>query len=251
MTATVTVGDSPSSNVSQEPDSSRPTVVAGVLLFVAGATVLMGIITAEALYPAAYNTHTQSVSDLAAMRPSNIVRQPSADIFNLTMIFGGLAISLAAYFLLRAANARRTTVPLAVLGLGMIGVGIFPGNQLAPHTLFSMIAFTAGGIGAILTARMHTGALRLLHTGLGVISLASLAYRRSPVFELDACGTARRRRHRTMGRISRRLVDCHPRGISGRNAENLGLPEGGGQLIARDRAPAGVILHWLPAGRRR
>jgi hypothetical membrane protein len=162
MTVTVTVGDSPpSSNVPQEPDSSRPTIAAGVLLFVGGAAVLMGIITAEALYPAAYNTHAQSVSDLAAMRPNNIVRQPSADIFNLTMIFAGLAISIAAYLLFRAGNARRTTVPLAVLGLGMIGVGIFPGNHLALHTLFSMIAFTAGGIGAILTARMHTGALRL------------------------------------------------------------------------------------------
>jgi hypothetical membrane protein len=197
MTAIVTEGDSPSSKVRQEPDSSRPTVVAGVLLFVGGATVLMGIITAEALYPAAYNTHSQSVSDLAAMRPSNIVRQPSADIFNLTMIFAGLAIGIAAYFLFRAGNAKRTTVPLAVLGFGMIGVGIFPGNHLAPHTLFSMIAFTAGGIGAILTARMHTGALRLLHTGLGVISLASLAIGGvlfvtwTPVVRLGEGGTER------------------------------------------------------------
>jgi hypothetical membrane protein len=197
MTVTVTVGDSPSSNVPQEPDSSRPTKVAGVLLFVGGAAVLMGIITAEALYPAAYSTHTQSISDLAAMRPNNIVRQPSAGIFNLTMIFAGLAISIAAYLLFRVGNARRTTVPLAVLGLGMIGVGIFPGNHLAPHTLFSMIAFTAGGIGAILTARMHTGALRLLHTGLGAISLASLAIGGvlfvtwTPVVQLGEGGTER------------------------------------------------------------
>jgi hypothetical membrane protein len=79
----------------------------------------------------------------------------------------------------------------------MIGVGIFPGNHLALHTLFSMIAFTAGGIGAILTARMHTGALRLLHTGLGVISLASLAFGGvlfvgwTPVVRLGEGGTER------------------------------------------------------------
>ncbi|MDQ6687866.1 MAG: DUF998 domain-containing protein, partial [Actinomycetota bacterium] len=144
------------------------------LLLLAGATVWMGIITAEALYPAAYNTHTQSVSDLAAMRPDNIVRQPSATIFNLSMILAGLAIAFAAYLLHRAGNVRGTTIPVAVLGLGMVGVGFFPGSHLAVHTLFSMIAFTAGGIGAILTARMHSGPLRLVHRGLGIISLTSL-----------------------------------------------------------------------------
>jgi hypothetical membrane protein len=148
--------------------------VAGVLLLVAGATVLMGIITAEALYPAAYNTHTQSVSDLAAMRPDNLVRQPSATIFNLTMILAGVSIAVAAYLLHRAGNWKRVTIPVAVLGLGMVGVGFFPGNHLAPHTLFSMTAFIAGGVGAILTAKLHNGALRVLHTGLGIISLTSL-----------------------------------------------------------------------------
>lgn len=61
------------------PTVSPSTSLAGVLLFTGAAVVLMGIITAEALYPMAahYNTHTSSVSDLAAMRPDNIVRQLS------------------------------------------------------------------------------------------------------------------------------------------------------------------------------
>ena len=37
---------------------------AGALLFLAGAVVLMGIITAEALYPADYSTAANTVSDL-------------------------------------------------------------------------------------------------------------------------------------------------------------------------------------------
>src|SRR5215217_4969625 len=40
--------------------------VAGTLLFLAGAVVLMGIITAEALYPASYSTASNTVSDLGA-----------------------------------------------------------------------------------------------------------------------------------------------------------------------------------------
>jgi hypothetical membrane protein len=121
------------------PTVSRSTSLAGVLLFTGAAVVLMGIMTAEALYPVAahYNTHTSSVSDLAAMRPDNIVRQPSAMIFNLTMILAGLTFVISARLLHREGNGRRLTVPLALLGAGMIGVGFVPGNHLALHTLGS------------------------------------------------------------------------------------------------------------------
>jgi hypothetical membrane protein len=156
--------------------TSHSTVLAGVFLFLGGATVLMGIITAEALYPAAaaYNTHTSTVSDLAALRPENIVQQPSATIFNLTMILAGTAIACAGWLLHRAGDSRRMTIPVALLGLGMVGVGFVPGNHLAVHQLFAMTAFVAGGVGAILTAKLHTGALRLIHISLGIVALTAL-----------------------------------------------------------------------------
>ncbi len=159
------------------PPVSRTSSAPGVLLFAGAATVLMGIITAEALYPAAahYNTRTSSVSDLAAMRPDNIVRQPSASIFNATMIVAGLAFAVAAYLLHREANGRRLTVPLALLGSGMVGVGFVTGEHLALHTLFAMTAFVSGGVGALLTATSHTGALRTIFRSLGIVSLSCLA----------------------------------------------------------------------------
>jgi hypothetical membrane protein len=155
----------------------RANSVPGVLLFAGAAAVLMGIITAEALYPSAahYNTRTSTVSDLAAMRPDNIVRQPSALIFNATMILAGLAFAVAAYLLHRQGRGRRLTVPLGLLGSGMVGVGFVPGYHLALHTLFAMTAFVAGGVGALLTAKSHAGALRAIFRCLGVVSLASLA----------------------------------------------------------------------------
>lgn len=155
---------------------SRVTSSPGVLLFAGAAAVLMGIITAEALYPAAahYNTRTSSVSDLAAMRPDNIVRQPSALIFNVTMILAGLAFAVAAYLLHRRAGGRRLTVPLGLLGTGMVGVGFVPGYHLAVHTLFAMTAFVSGGVGALLTAKSYTGALRVIFRCLGIVSLSSL-----------------------------------------------------------------------------
>ncbi len=84
-----------------------------------------------------YNTHTSSVSDLAAMRPDNIV-------------------------------------PLALLGAGMIGVGPVPGNHLALHTLFAMTAFVSGGVGALLTAKAQRPSLRVIFRCLGITSLTSL-----------------------------------------------------------------------------
>jgi len=65
--------------------------VAGVLLSIAGAAILMGIITAEALYPAPYNTAENTISDLGGTMPSEggIVLQPSATIFDATMLVTG------------------------------------------------------------------------------------------------------------------------------------------------------------------
>jgi Protein of unknown function (DUF998) len=81
---------------------ARYGTIGGLLLVVAGAAILMGIITAEALYPAAYNTHRNTISDLGAMRPLNLIRQPSAAIFDWTMIVTGILVIAAACFLHRA-----------------------------------------------------------------------------------------------------------------------------------------------------
>jgi hypothetical protein len=65
---------------------SRDATLAGLLLSLAGVVILLGFITAEALYPGVYTTHTNTVSHLAASEPpASVVLQPSAAIFNLTM----------------------------------------------------------------------------------------------------------------------------------------------------------------------
>ncbi|MSQ22635.1 MAG: hypothetical protein EXR53_04925 [Dehalococcoidia bacterium] len=63
--------------------------VAGTLLLIAGATMLMGIITSEASYSDLYSTHTNDISDLGAKRPDGTLLQPSAIIFNASMIISG------------------------------------------------------------------------------------------------------------------------------------------------------------------
>ncbi|WP_051684123.1 DUF998 domain-containing protein [Blastococcus sp. URHD0036] len=157
------------------PGGSRDRSVAGLLLLVAGSAVVLGIMTAEALYPVAYDVHDDTVSDLAAMRPDDIVRQPSAAIFNTTMIVGGLLIGFAAVLLYRSRAGLRAVIPVVGLGVGMVGVGVFPGNTvMAVHQLVSIATFVSGGLAAILTARLTSPMLRPVHLLLGGIALTFL-----------------------------------------------------------------------------
>ena len=163
-----------------EPDAeARPRSpdrrVAGLLLVVAGSAVVLGIMTAEALYPAVYDVHRDTVSDLAAMRPDDVVRQPSAAIFNTTMIVAGGLIAVAAVLLYRSRAGLLATLPVAGLGIGMIGVGVFPGNTvMAVHQLVSLATFLCGSLAAILTARLSSRLLRPVHVVLGGVALAFL-----------------------------------------------------------------------------
>lgn len=149
--------------------------LAGLLLLVAGSAVVLGIMSAETLYPVAYDVHDNTVSDLAAMRPDDVVRQPPAAIVNGTMIVGGVLIAIAGLVLYRSRAGLRAVIPVAGPGIGMVGVGVFPGNTvMAVHQLVSMATFLFGGLAAILTARLAPPLLRPVHAALGGVALAFL-----------------------------------------------------------------------------
>jgi hypothetical membrane protein len=146
----------------------------GALLASAAAMIFLGIITAEAMYPAAYDTAENTISDLGAtLPPHSVILQPSATIFDLTMIASGLAIVAGAYFVHRVFSRKAVTIPLALLGLGALGVGVFAGNHLAPHQSFAMTAFISGGVVAVLATTILAAPLRQISFVLGVASLIS------------------------------------------------------------------------------
>ncbi len=149
--------------------------LAGLLYVFAGSLILMGIITAEALYPATYTTAENEISDLGATRPpDSIILQPSATIFNATMIVAGLALIAAAALAHRAYARRGFTLPALALGIGVLGVGIFPGNVGTVHPLFSLLAFLGGGVAAIASARLIASPMRWVAVVFGVVALAAL-----------------------------------------------------------------------------
>jgi hypothetical membrane protein len=135
----------------------------------------MGIITAEALYPGTFSTGANEISDLGGTRPPNsVILQPSATIFNLSMTLIGILVMAGSWFVQRAFGRRSVTIPIAVLGVGAFGVGIFPGNTGNPHAIFAMVTFISGGIAALTAARVTSGPFRYISYLLGTASLGTL-----------------------------------------------------------------------------
>jgi hypothetical membrane protein len=150
---------------------------AGLLLLLAGMIILMGIITGEVFYPEdlQYTTRNNEISDLGATRPPNsVITQPSATIFNAVMVASGLMIIAALLLLRKTINDWWVWIPFLLLGVGILGVGIFPGNITPWHPLFAMTTFTAGGLAAIMSFRLAGSPLKWLYLSLGVIALVFL-----------------------------------------------------------------------------
>ncbi|MDY9926797.1 DUF998 domain-containing protein [Methanosarcina sp.] len=148
--------------------------IAGSLLFIAGVLAFMGIITAEALYPG-YSTARNAISDLGAtLPPDSIIVEPSATIFNTTMVVSGLLIIAAAYCIHSAFRRRGLTVFLSLFGTGVLGVGIFDGTYGDIHAIFALLAFLAGGLSAVASSGIQRAPLSYFSVALGGISLLDL-----------------------------------------------------------------------------
>lgn len=160
-----------------EFSNKKNLTLAGFLFFLAGSVILMGIITGEIFYPEiyTYTTANSMISDLGATEPPySIITQPSASIFNFSMIISGILILVGTFFLFRAYNDRIAAILVGLLGLGALGVGIFPGNINPQHPLFAMTTFISGGLSAIYSFRLINSPLKYLAVLFGLISLIFL-----------------------------------------------------------------------------
>ena len=114
----------------------------GLLLFLAGFMIFMGIITGEIFYKKTYNTRDNYISELGApLPPETIAQKPSAAIFNYTMIISGLMIITATFFIQKIFKKLITTIPLGLFGIGILGVGIFPGQYCSMAWNFCSCTF--------------------------------------------------------------------------------------------------------------
>lgn len=146
----------------------------GILFFIAGSVTLMGIITAETFYPSGYSTFKNEISDLGATRqPNSVSYEPSSSIFNCVMFFSGLMILIAAFNVHKYFKKWGFTIPLILFGLGLVGVGVFPGNIRPYHGMSAMLAFLSGGVSAIMAFKITTAPFKYIGILLGSIALTT------------------------------------------------------------------------------
>jgi hypothetical membrane protein len=156
-------------------DPSRQRSAAGAFLTAAGALTLMGIITAEALYPHDYSTAINEISDLGQRTADGVILQPSGYIFTTAMVLAGLATITAGSLLLRASYGLVVGGVVLLNGVGTLGVGLFPSSDGGlVHVSFAVTSFVAGGLCGIAGSRSQRGALRWASLTLGVIVLLGL-----------------------------------------------------------------------------
>jgi len=164
----------------------------GLLLFLSGFFIFMGIITGEIFYMAEFNTRDNYISELAASIDSGTTFQAlSAQIFDYTMIGAGLMVLAATWFVHRIFKRFRTSVPMGVLGLGLTGVGAFPGDSVSLHGIFALTVFISGGIAAITSYKIVNSPLRYIFICFGIIALALLSFQKYVIPTLGAGGAER------------------------------------------------------------
>jgi hypothetical membrane protein len=101
----------------------------GLLFYLSGAIVLLGIITAEAMYPSGYTTFKNEISDLGATRqPNSVSFEPSSSIFNSIMWLSGLMILMATFYQHKYFKKLLFTIPVTLFGLGLLALAFFQGT---------------------------------------------------------------------------------------------------------------------------
>lgn len=153
----------------------EPLKMGGSLAFLSGFIIFMGIITGEIYYPEGYSTHFNDISDLGSTRPPNsIIYQPSATIFNVSMIATGLLLLTSNIFVFLKFRRWIFSIPYVLFAIGILGVGIFPGNIAPYHGISSLLTFVMGSFTCISSYFIIRGYLGRMGIVIGIASLIFL-----------------------------------------------------------------------------
>jgi hypothetical membrane protein len=158
----------------EQPLAFSNSVKAGTAFFVAGVEFSIGMILAEIYYPG-YNVSTNYISDLGATCTSTCVfHQPTATIFDSSIIILGLLAWVGGYFLQKSFRWMPLTILTMLAGLGAVGVGVFNESFSTLHHIFSLIVFLFAGLAAIAAFKVEKGPLRYLSVLMGLATLVAL-----------------------------------------------------------------------------
>lgn len=143
-------------------------IKAGILMFVGAFQFSILLLVAEALRPE-YSVHSNYISDLGV--------GANAYIFNYSIIALGVTVILSAIFL--AIENRKSILPYTIIliGIGAMGVGLFPENTGAIHADFAEITFLFSGISGIVASfSFLRGPFRIISPLIGILVLLAIVF---------------------------------------------------------------------------
>lgn len=153
---------------------------AGILAFAGSVQLILGMLIAEFLYPG-YSNSQNYISDLGATcRNTCVIHEPTATIFNTSVVLLGICIIVIAYALWREFGSIIFSVLLGFTGSGAAGVGLFPETYGSLHLAVSFMVFFFGGLSAVASYWFAKAPFSYFSVVLGLVCLAALA-----VFGLD------------------------------------------------------------------
>jgi hypothetical membrane protein len=139
------------------------THAAGVLFIALGVAFVTGIMVLASIAPD-YDYSGAAISDLGVI-------SQTALLFNVLLVAVGTLNIVGGYLFYREHGSRRLFALYAIAGVGAIGAGLMPLSTGAPHSLFALAGFVFFNLEAIATARVLTGAMRVLSIVAGAIGL--------------------------------------------------------------------------------
>lgn len=161
-----------------------PLKLAGLLLFIASAMLILGFIAAETLYPN-YSLSNDKLSDLGAKAPMSIlpvpasdvsIQQPSSLIFNSTVFLAGVLIAISSLLICRGSGSKILGRLLVIPGIGGIIVGLLTEQMGMIHYIGAIMVFVFGPLAAIVSYRSVKPPFSYLSIAMGLISLAFVPF---------------------------------------------------------------------------
>ena len=123
---------------------------AGIILIISFLQFFMAVNPAETQFPG-YGIAKNTLSDLGGSVPPV---EPSAIIFDISVVILGILGFAAVYLILKSGGCRLFSSCLAISSIGAIGVGFFPEYTGSVHLLFSILTFLFGSLAVIFSYRL-------------------------------------------------------------------------------------------------
>ena len=124
--------------------------IAGIILLIGCLQFLLAVNLAETQFPG-YSVAKNTLSDLGGTVPPV---EPSAIIFNISVVILGILGLVTVYLILKSGGCRLFSSCLAISSIGAVGVGLFPEYTGSAHIFFALLTFLFGSLAVIFSYRL-------------------------------------------------------------------------------------------------